>query len=230
LITVLFVTGLLGSLGHCLGMCGPLVLMVGSQFGEITWFAVLPRYLLYHASRITVYAILGTILGFLGSLLGLGGRLSLIGGAVSLVIGVGVTLLGLGYLGWLPLGRIEGTGAWVSRKMKQALKKGGLVGLASLGALNGLLPCGLVYSALLASIAAGSPLKSALSMAAFGAGTIPVLVILGLGGRAISSRIRRVMSRLAGGLIVLVGVQLILRGSAALGWIGHLKIGGFMVF
>jgi len=230
LITVLFITGLLGSLGHCLGMCGPLVLMVGSQFGELTWSAALPRYLLYHVARIAVYAILGAFVGVFGSLLGLGGRLSLIGGAVSWVIGIGVILLGFGYLGWLPLGRIEGKGAWVGRKMKQALNKGGLFGLVSLGALNGLLPCGLVYSALLASLAAGSPLKSALSMAAFGAGTIPVLVVLGLGGGMLSGRVRKIMSRAAGVLIVLVGIQLILRGSAGLGWIHHLKIGNFMIF
>lgn len=230
MIAVLFLTGLLGSLGHCLGMCGPLVLMVGSQFAEVSWYTALPRYLLYHAARITVYAILGAILGFLGSILGLDGGFSLIGSAVSFIIGIGIILFGLGYLGWLPLGRFEGTGAWVSRKMKQAMKKGGFSGLISLGALNGLLPCGLVSSALLASIAAGSPFKSALSMAAFGAGTIPVLVVLGLGGGFISGHVRKVMSRIAGVLIILVGVQLILRGSAGLGWISHLKIGGFMIY
>jgi sulfite exporter TauE/SafE len=230
MIVVLFITGLLGSLGHCLGMCGPLVLMVSSQFGEVAWTAILPRYLLYHAARIMVYAVLGAILGLFGSLIGLGGRLSLVGGVISWIIGVGVILLGLGYLSWLPLGRIEGSGAWVSRKMKQALHHGGLLGLASLGALNGLLPCGLVYSALLISLAAGSPLMSALSMAAFGAGTIPILVILGLGGGAISGRARKVMARVVGILILLVGVQLILRGSAGLGWISHVKFGDFMIF
>ena len=51
----LFLSGLVGSLGHCLGMCGPLVIMVGYQL-KPRGVALLPYYLLYHAPRITVYA------------------------------------------------------------------------------------------------------------------------------------------------------------------------------
>jgi sulfite exporter TauE/SafE len=230
MISVLFFSGLLGSLGHCLGMCGPLVLMIRSRFGGLTWTGVLPRYLLYHSARIAVYSLLGLLAGALGFLVGMGGGLNHLAGIISLAIGAGVILLGLRYLGWLPLGSLEGSSDWIGRMMNKALRRGGLWSLVSLGALNGLLPCGLVYSALLAATSTGTPLGAAAAMAAFGAGTLPALLVLGIGAGMLSSRARQVMSRVAGLLIILVGIQLILRGAAGLGWMGHWKPGGFMIF
>ena len=230
MVSILFFSGLLGSLGHCLGMCGPLVLMVGAQFSGIAWTSVLPRYLLYHSARIVVYSLLGLLVGTFGLLIGMGARLTHIAGIISLIIGTGIILLGLRYLGWLPLGRLEGSSDLISGMMNKALRRGGLWGLASLGALNGLLPCGLVYSALLAAASTGSPVKAALAMAAFGAGTLPALLILGMGAGMLSVRARQVMSRAAGLLIMLVGVQLILRGAAGIGWVSHWKLGGVMIF
>jgi sulfite exporter TauE/SafE len=107
----LFLSGLLGSLGHCLGMCGPLVTMFGVQF-KARKLAGLPYHLLYHTSRVGVYVIFGTLVGGLGSALGLGDSLGKVAGTISLLLGLGVVLLGMGYLGWLPLGRIEGAGDW----------------------------------------------------------------------------------------------------------------------
>jgi sulfite exporter TauE/SafE len=230
MISILFFTGLLGSLGHCLGMCGPLVLMVGAQFSGIAWTRVLPRYLLYHGARIVVYSLLGFLVGAFGLLIGMGARLTHIAGIISLIIGFGIILLGLRYLGWLPLGNLEGSSDLISRMMNKALRRGGLWGLVSLGTLNGLLPCGLVYSALLAAVTTGAPVKAAIAMAAFGIGTLPALLILGMGAGMLSARARQIMSRAAGLLIMLVGVQLILRGAAGLGWVSHLKLGRVMIF
>ncbi|MBU0496192.1 MAG: sulfite exporter TauE/SafE family protein [Chloroflexi bacterium] len=226
---VLLLSGLLGSLGHCLGMCGPLVMMVGLQLparGLAAW----PYHLLYHGARIAVYALLGAVVGAIGSLLGLGGQLSGLGSVVSLLLGLGVVLLGLGYLGWLPVGRLEGGGDWVSRGMSRALQQGGLLGVVLLGALNGLLPCGLVYSALLVTASTGGPLPAALGMLLFGAGTIPALLVVGLGAGALSAAARQRLSRLAGVLIVLVGGQLLLRGLAGLGVVSHLRLGDVVLW
>lgn len=230
MISVLFISGLLGSLGHCLGMCGPLVIMVGTNFDDAIWIRTLPKYLFYHSFRISVYACLGALAGLLGSLAGIGDHISRLSGALSLLIGGGIILLGLGYLGWFPVGRLEGASARIGEMMKRALRRGGWTGLASLGALNGLLPCGLVYSALLAAAAAGTPIRGALAMVAFGAGTLPALLILGLGAKALSLRIRRVMVQFAGLLIVLIGLQLILRGAAGLGLVRHWMPGGITIF
>ena len=226
---VLFLSGLAGSVGHCLGMCGPLVLMVGLQLQARRW-AGIPIHGLYHAARVAVYVVFGTVVGGIGSLLGVNSGLRQVAGAVSLIAGLGVALVGFGYLGWLPLGRFEGAGAWLNKAMGQALQLGGLWGAVLLGALNGLLPCGLVYGSLLVAASTGSARAGALGMLVFGLGTIPALLVVGVGGGALSVRVRQAMSRVAGGLIVFVGLQLILRGAAALGWVAHLHLGKVMLW
>jgi sulfite exporter TauE/SafE len=225
----LLLSGLVGSMGHCLGMCGPLVMMVGLQF-KGRGLAAFPRHLLYHGARILTYALLGMVVGGIGSLLGLGSRLSTVAGVISLVLGLGVILFGLGYLGWLPLGRMEGAGACLSQAMSRALQRGGLWGTILLGTLNGLLPCGLVYSALLVASSTGGPLAGALGMLVFGVGTIPALLVVGVGAGTLSPRVRQALTRLAGVLIVVVGLQLALRGLAALDVVPHLRLKGLMIW
>jgi sulfite exporter TauE/SafE len=231
---VLLLSGFVGSLGHCLGMCGPLVLMVGLQL-PARGLAAAPYHLLYHLARVAVYALLGAIVGAVGSLLGLGSGLNRLAGAISLILGLVVVLLGLGYLGWLPLGwlplgRLDASGAWVSRAMGRALKRGGFLGVVLLGAINGLLPCGLVYSALLLAATTAGALPAALGMALFGLGTLPALVVVGLGAGTLSARFRQVLTRVAGVVIVVAGLQLALRGLAALGAIPHLQVGGLVIW
>jgi sulfite exporter TauE/SafE len=225
----LFLSGLLGSLGHCLGMCGPLVTMFGVQF-RTRRLAGLPYHLLYHASRAGVYVLFGALVGGLGSTLGLGDSLGRVAGTVSLLLGLGVVLLGMGYLGWLPLGRIEGASAWLSRAMSWALRQGSSARVLALGALNGLLPCGLVYSALLVAASTGDVLMGAAGMAVFGLGTLPALLVMGVGAGALSARVRQVFVRVAGVLIVVVGVQLALRGLAGWGVVPHLHLGKVMLW
>lgn len=225
----LFLSGLLGSLGHCLGMCGPLVAMFGTQF-KARRFAGLPYHFLYHTSRVGVYVIFGTLVGGLGSALGLGDSLGKVAGTISLLLGLGVVLLGLGYLGWLPLGRIEGAGTWLSRAMSWALRQNSSARVVALGALNGLLPCGLVYSALLVAASTGDLLMGAAGMAAFGLGTLPALLVMGIGAGALSTRVRQAFVRVAGALIILVGVQLVLRGLAGWGAVSHLHLGRVMLW
>jgi sulfite exporter TauE/SafE len=225
----LLVSGLLGSVGHCLGMCGPLVMMVGVQLKRHER-AMLPSFLLYHMARVMIYALLGAIIGGIGSLLGLADGLGRLAGIVSLVLGFGVILFGVGYLGWLPLGRLEGSGAWLNRMMSRALRQGGFLGVLGMGALNGLLPCGLVYSALLVAASTGGPLPGAVGMIVFGLGTIPALLVAGVGAGALSVRARQAMGRVAGILIMVIGLQLGLRGLAALGVVPHLHIRGVVIW
>jgi sulfite exporter TauE/SafE len=222
LFTALAVSGFLGSLGHCLGMCGPLVIMVGVQrtrSGKGNTFFV---HLVYHSARIAVYGILGSFMGALGSLMGIGTQFADAAGTLSVTLGVGVILFGLGYLGWPPLSRLAETSGWLSRRMGQALHRGGFRGIMILGALNGLLPCGLVYSALLSAAATDSAIWGGVAMMLFGAATIPALMTVGVGAHMLSAGARQLLVRLAGAMILAVGVQLILRGMATLDLVPHL--------
>jgi hypothetical protein len=99
-----------------------------------------------------------------------------------------------------------------------------------LGMLWGLLPCGLVLTALLAAAVAGSPGQGALTMLAFGLGTWPAL--LGMGWVAQHGLPRAIpWPRQAAALIVLLfGTQMLLRGLATWGWVNHLRVGGVMLW
>jgi sulfite exporter TauE/SafE len=226
---VLLLSGLVGSLGHCLGMCGPLALIISLQW-PTRGLAAIPYHLLYHLTRVAMYGLLGAVVGAVGSLLGLGSGLNRLAAVVSLALGLAVVFLGLGYLGWLPLGRFDGITGWSSQAMGRALKRGGFLGVVLLGAINGLLPCGLVYSALLLAATTGGALPAALGMALFGLGTLPALVVVGVGATTLSARLRQVLTQLAGLVIIVAGLQLALRGLAALGVIPHLRIGGLVIW
>jgi hypothetical protein len=81
-----------------------------------------------------------------------------------------------------------------------------------MGMINGLLPCGLVYIALAASIAGGSLQSGALYMLVFGLGTFPVMLLLSLAGNIISPRVRLKIYKMVPVFVVVLGLLFILRG------------------
>lgn len=230
----IFASSLLGSLGHCLGMCGPLVVILNAGLRRNAR-PLLPYNLLYHSARILVYTLLGALVGSLGALFASGSRFAAVSSTISLIAGLVVVLLGLGYLGWLPLSGAEAAaglpfGRFISTGMTASLRRGGPGGVAALGLLNGLLPCGLVYSALLAAAASGGTGNGALTMFVFGLGTVPAVLAVGLGGAFLSARSRQLFSRAAGLMIIVVGLQLVLRAAAGYGWIAHAHLGRLMLW
>jgi hypothetical protein len=227
ILLALFVSGLLGSFGHCLGMCGPLILMVSSQIKKSGKQAV-PYWFLYHGSRVMVYAILGSIVGGLGSLIGFGTTLSKVAGIFSILLSIGIFLFGLNYLGWLPLSKLKVFGNWWGNTVSNVIRIKGIRGLILLGLLNGVLPCGLVYGALLVASTSGSILGGAVAMLSFGAGTLPVLIFLAAGASSIRQRtkLRVILTKIAGVFMLLIGTQILLRGLSAFHLVPGFKIGG----
>jgi sulfite exporter TauE/SafE len=208
------VLGLLGS-AHCVGMCGPLVLAVGRPAHGAGAGARAVHVLTYHLGRIATYAGLGLLAGLAGhvvALAGLGRALAVAGG-VLLVAGA----LGPGLL----RRQTAWAGAWVGAAARLAARARGwqarhpLAGRFGAGLANGLLPCGMVYAALAAALAAGSIAGAVLTMAAFGAGTIPALAALSLSAAHLSIDWRRRLARAAPVGLAIVGALLIARGLTA---------------
>ena len=137
---------------------------------------------------------------------------------------------GLNYVGWLRFGHSTGASGTWNRVVGRALDRQGIGSLLALGALNGLLPCGMVYGALSISVSAGNALGGGLAMLLFGLGTVPALLVLGLGARAVPHSVRVTLSRVGFVLVVVVGLQLALRGLATLGLISHLRLGHVMLW
>lgn len=159
----LFLLGLAGGL-HCLGMCGPLACLF-SRAEE----RPLARLGLYHAARLSAYAGLGLALGWLGAPL----RPVLTWPLLAALAVAPLLAYALWPRDWAP--------AWIARLY--AAGRRGLGGLSpagralGLGLLTPALPCGPLYAAALASLAAPSPWTGAAWMAAFGAGTLPLLAL-----------------------------------------------------
>lgn len=199
------VLGLVGGL-HCAGMCGPLALALPIAGGGMASF-VLGR-LAYNAGRMITYGVLGLGFGLLGQ------TLSMAGFQRWFSIGLGVLLLAGLFASrrlalWAPvillLNRLKGS-------MASLLQRRSLVALGILGLLNGLLPCGLVYVACLGAAGTGCIMDATIYMAAFGAGTVPMMLAISLSGKMVPTAIRLKMARAVPVAIFLVALLLILRG------------------
>lgn len=199
--------GFLGSF-HCVGMCGPIALVL-----PVHRFGVAGKYtgiLLYNLGRASTYAIIGLIFGFLGNQFRLWGLQQLI----SIVAGVFLLLFVLSGASFIS--RIK----WLT-SIKQTVQNalGNLLksssspsSLFSIGLLNGLLPCGLVYVAIAAALATTHTLHGALLMFSFGLGTIPVMATLMIFGHLISFNIRQRINRAVPYMVATMALVLILRG------------------
>lgn len=200
-----FLLGLLGSF-HCVGMCAPIALalpLVDKQGWQRT-----AGLLLYHLGRITTYSLLGALVG----LVGYGATVSGWQQSVSIVIGVFILLMVLlpsGVKHRLGLARLLEP---VRRMMARLWSSGSMATLWLIGLLNGLLPCGLVYAALAGSVGTFSVTGGALYMAAFGGGTLPMLLAAQWVGRRLSVSFRARIQRSIPVLVGCMAVLLILRG------------------
>ncbi len=228
-------TGFMISLGHCTGMCGPLVSAYAVAQGtpERRTLRAVPSLLVYHLGRLGAYGLIGLGFGLVGSATRLPDGGQILQGGLALVIGLLMGLLALGLLGWLPTQRwIESNrlGQAVTARMPELLQTRHVGGRFLLGVANGFLPCGPVYAMALGTVATARPVLGGGAMMLYGLGTLPVLLAVGLGAGRLGPAKQVRFNRLGAALVLLIGVQLVLRGMAAIGWIGHLKFGEFVVW
>ena len=217
--TSALVVGLLGGV-HCVGMCGGIVsaLTFGlSEEDRSRVSAILPFQLAYNLGRITSYVLAGAIMGGLGMLLAQLMPIHLAQRVLLGIAGLFMVLLGL-YLGgwWMILSKVELAGTLVWKRIEPLGKK--LLPVRSpaqalkIGLVWGWLPCGLVYTMLVNAVAAGSAAKGAGLMLAFGLGTLPNLLLMGILAAALARIIRSPLTRqIAGVLVILFGLFTIWR-------------------
>ncbi|MBI5386836.1 MAG: sulfite exporter TauE/SafE family protein [Verrucomicrobia bacterium] len=200
-----FLLGLCGSL-HCAGMCGPLALALPTAGGGSTRFVA--GRVAYNLGRIVTYCALGLVFGLAGK------TLLLVGVQRWLSLALGVALL-VGLVAsrkletWLPITRLVER---LKLGMATLLRRRSFAALAVLGLLNGLLPCGLVYVACAGATVAGGISDGAMYMAAFGAGTTPMMLAIGLSGKLVPLSLRLRLRQAVPVSIFLVAALLILRG------------------
>ena len=205
-----FILGVISNL-HCLGMCGPIALAI--PLNRSSKSAMLFGILQYHLGRVLIYAILGYIVGYIGMGIKLFGVLQ----AISIIAGIGIIIYAWRkHLSFIkiplnvPLSLSKGH--FLSRSMGKIMRSESPLKLFLLGALNGLLPCGMVYTALITAVVLGTPILSATSMLAFGLGTLPGLVAFSVFAQQLGNTIRSKINRYLPYLITVVGLLIILRG------------------
>lgn len=199
------ILGLAGSF-HCFGMCGPLIMALPSR-GK-TNIAMFGNGLMHHSGRVLTYSMLGLLAGTLGSGFALAGTqnmLSIVFGSLMVLIPLSVFIFRKNPLAIRLSGMITKP---ISKLFK---KKGPFIPLA-IGALNGLLPCGLVYMAMIGSIAVGDPAAGAMYMMLFGLGTLPMMLAVHFARMKTGQRLRTTFRRITPALVMVVGMLFILRG------------------
>jgi sulfite exporter TauE/SafE len=219
-LVLLFGASLLGS-AHCVGMCGPYVAMCTAQFVPrcATPVARFLLRILFNLGRISTYALIGLIVGAFGQIVqAVATRLGLTG-IVAITAGIAAVAFGLSMIGWLrdPARVVAGAalGRWLIACRMRLYRAPSAAAPLLLGALQGWLPCTLVYAAASRAGIAGSAGMGALTMVVFGLGTVPAIFALTIVPQTVLRRVKA--QRLAGVLLTILGVLLMLRGFASFG-------------
>ena len=212
IITIAF----LGSFGHCIGMCGGIIIAYSSTKIDDSWGKTKQVYshILYSAGRILTYVLLGAIFGFIG---GVAMFNNLANGSLLILAGIFMLLSGLSLSGKIKTFKFVESSIsktnWYQKTFKQLLHTKSLISFFILGLLNGLLPCGLVYFFAVTSASTASPFYGALVMLIFGISTIPALFSLGFFiGLFKNNKFRNIMINLASVSIIIFGIYTIYQG------------------
>jgi len=199
-----FLLGLAGSL-HCILMCGPLVLLLGSsKKSSMLWY-----HIIYHSGRISTYGLLGIFAGLVGKGFTIAGGhqiLAIALGSLIILIGLSQFLHQYGLLIKMP--HLDTLSYWLIKKNSQLKTQSAFIK----GMLNGLLPCGLIYVALAAAIVSHSLLDGLYYMLFFGLGTTPILFCIIIFG-SVSQRIRRLpIQNILPLITIIFGLWILIRG------------------
>ncbi len=215
----LFIAGLGGGFGHCIGMCGPLVAGYSLRLSRK---AILPH-LMYNIGRIFTYMFLGGLVGYAGSFVSLASRIESLQRGIMIFAGIVIVALGFSMIGIfsalvqklesLPVAKVVNkTSVFLSRNISEGT-------LLPFGLIMGFLPCGLVYTSLLlvARATMESPshpvafLHGMAYMGVFGLGTLPALILFGRTVGYLNQRFRRYIYSFSAIIIIIMGGIFIFR-------------------
>ncbi len=212
---LIFVGGVLGS-AHCLGMCGPLAIALSAGAPEGS--NLFRRQILFSLGRVFTYGFCGAAAGFGGAWISADSRGFILSQAwLAMFAGALLVVMGLVTAGVLPKPTtriLSGIPCGAAGGLKTFLSAPGWISALLAGMFTGFIPCGLVYAFLLKAGSSGSVGAGWLTMVAFGLGTIPLMIMVGYGGKYFSLTFRGKLFRVAAWCIVLTGTISIARGAA----------------
>ncbi|MEQ8524779.1 sulfite exporter TauE/SafE family protein [Gracilimonas sp.] len=203
-----FTLGLLGSF-HCIGMCGPIALAIPGENRSTS--SMFFRGLLYNFGRILTYAFIGFVFGILG----LGATIAGYQNVLSIVLGILVIIFALFPHIKLPAkanALYSGLTSKITKHISKLYKSSSRFSSLFIGLLNGFLPCGFVVTALAAALITSTTFHSAIYMALFGLGTLPVMLMMNMAPGFISPGLRSKLRPFSSYFAIIIGLLLIWRG------------------
>ncbi len=218
---IFLVTGFTVGFGHCIGMCGPIVVSLSLNLKDRNFFV---PHLLYNCGRVVTYALLGAIMGATGSFTLVASNIAGIQKGALILAGILIILMGLAMSGWISFGKVFGDhfnpGGFIARGFQRLSKVKSTAAYFPIGLLLGLLPCGPVYTALLAAAGAGMKaadpveaiIKGMVVMLCFGLGTIPALFLVAKLADMGWLKKRELIYRIGAVLMVVVGIYFVIKG------------------
>ena len=199
-----------GSFGHCIGMCGGIVMAYSSikLQNETSKLSQAVSHMFYSFGRVFTYTMLGVIFGMLGKAFSF---TPLAKGSMMFVAGVFMILAGLSLLGKVKfLTVIEhsfSSSNFYKKTFKKVLGSNSKISFFLLGMLNGLLPCGFVYFFAITAASTASAFWGGVVMLVFGLSTIPAMFGLGMvTSSAISSNFRKFMMGISSLAVIFYGI------------------------
>lgn len=206
----------LGSFGHCIGMCGGIVMAYSNIKIQPSSSKVSKSiaHLLYSFGRITTYTVLGALFGYLGGVVVFSNNAN---GILLIIAGVAMILAGLSLMGKMKSLSIGGKSLSDTKFYKSNFTKimnsKSNMSFYLLGMLNGLLPCGFVYFFAITAASTADPFYGALVMFIFGLSTIPAMFGLGtLSSLNLATNFRNMLVSLASIAVLFYGVFTIYSG------------------
>ena len=204
-----FIFGLISSF-HCIGMCGPIAMMlpVDKQIGLKKAVQVT----VYHLGRLFAYGTIGLIFGLLGKgffLAGVQQKISIIIGVIMIIVVLTPEKIFAQYNFSKPVYKLISK---IKSNLGKHFRSKSYKSLFIIGVLNGFLPCGMVYVALFGAIAMQSAELGVLYMVLFGLGTVPLMTSVVYFNSFISQSTRNKFQKAIPYVAVIIGVLFILRG------------------
>lgn len=204
-----FIFGFISSF-HCIGMCGPIALMLPVDRTNQTKKVI--QIIIYHMGRLSAYAVMGLVFGLLGKGLFLAGiqqKLSIFIGVLMIVVILMPNRLLAQYNYSKPVFKFISK---IKSSLGKQFKNKSFKSLFTIGLLNGFLPCGMVYVALFGAIAMQSESFGVLYMILFGIGTVPLMTSVIYLNSFLTIPMRNKIQKTIPYVAVIIGVLFILRG------------------
>ena len=201
--------GLLSSF-HCIGMCGPIAMMLPIDRSNQTKKTI--QIFLYHLGKLTAYASLGFLFGVIGKsffIAGLQQQLSIVMGLLMILFTIVPEKVVARYNFSKPVYKLI---LFVKTSLGKQFKNKSYRSIFTIGLLNGYLPCGMVYMALFAAVAMQTISNSTLYMILFGLGTIPMLSVVVYIAHILSPTNKNTIQKAIPIVTIAIGMLFIIRG------------------